>query len=121
MASAAAEEDVMTTPTLTFGLNSTTDGIGRLGSLPANQAAQTVTRTVTAGEAAIGSRVAFPQSACLPDKKKTLGLWKIPEDKSPISSAATNRVSDEILSRAVKLKPACIDPMDGAGSHRRGG
>lgn len=57
----------------------------------------------------------FDQSFCAQGKKTSLGLWTISEEKSPVGSAATKRIYEELLSRLLSARPKCIDIIDSAG------
>ena len=57
----------------------------------------------------------FESNFCAKDKKATVGLWTIPEDKSPVNAQAGKRIYEEMLSRFLRLRPKCVDVLDSAG------
>jgi Domain of unknown function (DUF4384) len=57
----------------------------------------------------------MPAKHCSADKRISLGLWTLADDKSPIGAAADKRVYQELLSRILKFRPKCADIIDNAG------
>ncbi len=57
----------------------------------------------------------FGASPCAGEERRTMGLWIFEEDKIPISSTAAKTLHEELVSRIMAARPACIDMIDSRG------
>lgn len=56
----------------------------------------------------------FDEKFCNDHLSSTLGIWTISSEKSPLDTAATKRIYDELLSSLLKNRPKCINIIDSA-------
>lgn len=54
-------------------------------------------------------------SLCTANNKKSIGLWTISEEKSPVGISSTKRIYEELLNRIIQYKPSCTDLIDSQG------
>ncbi len=96
-------------------------GLLAFGSLDSGESAARKAEQERAGQEALSDSVkelykgAFNALTCAPGKAFTLGLWTIPEEKSPVGLSATKRIYEEILARLLRHRPECASVIDSAG------
>ena len=57
---------------------------------------------------------AFDKTFCSQGKKASIGVWTLDEGKSPVGSAGSKRIYQEILARVIKAAPKCVAVIDSA-------
>jgi len=52
---------------------------------------------------------------CKNGKRFSVGLWPVPDDKSPLGASANRIVYQQVIAELLKARPKCVDVIDSVG------